>query len=99
MHKLFIVIAFICFSLATTEPHHGGHRQQGDGNHVRSRRSDQLPPTGVNHFPHGHGNHSGSAGEHRFRHGHANHSGLAGEYRFRHGRGNHSGLAGEHKHH
>ncbi|CAF1939234.1 unnamed protein product [Rotaria magnacalcarata] len=99
MHKLFIVIAFICFSLATTEPHHGGHRQQGDGHHVRSRRSDQLPPTGVNHFPHGHGNHSGSAGEHRFRHGHANHSGLAGEYRFRHGRGNHSGLAGEHKHH
>ncbi|CAF3191783.1 unnamed protein product [Rotaria socialis] len=49
MQKLFIVIALICFSLATAAPHHGRHHRHGSGHHHRPRRSDPGQATGGEH--------------------------------------------------
>ncbi|CAF1573425.1 unnamed protein product [Rotaria magnacalcarata] len=56
MQKLFIVITFICFSLATTAAHRGEQRSHGRGDRFLSGRGNRFPLGRGNRFPFGRGN-------------------------------------------
>ncbi|CAM2702316.1 unnamed protein product [Rotaria socialis] len=53
MQKVFIVITFICFSLATAAPYWDEQFPPGGGDHFPSDGDDHVPSDGGDHFPSG----------------------------------------------
>ncbi|CAF3556230.1 unnamed protein product, partial [Rotaria socialis] len=62
MQKVFIVITFICFSLATAAPYRDEQFPPGGGDHFPSDGDDRFPSDGDDHFPSDGGDHFPSGG-------------------------------------